>query len=438
MKKVFLKTMIASAVLSVASVSFADTTMVAAVDMAMKNSPDVGIVAAQKRASDYAVDQARGGYYPSVDVAFGYGFDKSKTDTFSTEDYWRRGEASLSIRQMLFDNSATYNEVKRNEAKLLADTYSVEGTSEQIALATVKAYLDVMRAREEVALTKENLETHEKTYEQIADRAESGVGSRSDQDQAEARLALSQANLVAAEANLKDAEIAYMRYTGEYPDALVEPAEVNPELIPATLEDATKKAKDNNPMLKLAKADIEEAKAQYGAAKSAMGPNIFLEAGVDHLRDAGGTAGDDDTTYAMLRMRWNLYRGGSDQARARSMKELSNQAVETMKRTMVQLDQSVALSWNALTSVSARLPSLQQHAESSRLTRDAYVDQFDIGKRTLIDLLDTENEYYTSSVSYINAQYLEMYARYRLLADMGMLLDTLNVEKREEALVQAN
>jgi len=159
-----------------------------------------------------------------------------------------------------------------------------------------------------------------------------------------------------------------------------------------------------------------------------------VRAGINNLENASGYEGDSNSRYAMLRMRWNLLRGGADTARIGETRALTYEAMEVLKRTELQLDQSVSLSWNANTSVRTRLPNLKQHVESSLLTRDAYVLQFGIGQRTLIDLLDTENEYYTSSVEYLNAQYLELFSRYRLLADTGRLLDALKVSKREESI----
>lgn len=441
-KKCFFRVMVASAVMATSGSVFAQTTIAAAVDMALHKSPDVAVDAAHRRSLDHAVRGAKGGYLPRVDAAAGYGIEKainaSSIAAGNHTGYMHRSETSLTLSQMLFDNGATYHEVQRNKASQKANAYKVAGSAENVALKTVEAYLEVLRLRENVKLTKENLETHVKTSDQIGQRAESGVGRKSDSDQAGARLALAKANMVAAEANLRDAEINFMRYTGIYPDELVMPVGPGEDLMPATMEEALEKAKENNPLLQLSKADVEEAEAQHLAAKAPLGPRVDLEAGRTHIMDGGGVFGHDDSRYVMARMRWNLYRGGSDNARVRETKELVNEAKEIMKRTMRQLDQSVALSWNAYTSITQRLPSLQQHAESSMKTRDAYVKQFGIGQRTLIDLLDTENEYYESSVEYNKGQFLEIFARYRLMQDMGKLQEALKVKKLEESMVPAS
>lgn len=380
-----------------------------------------------------------GGYLPRVDIGYGHGREKADNSTTigTGEATLTRREKSVTLSQMLFDSFSTASEVARNRARVQSSAYRVAGTSEQIALRVVEAYLDVLRLRENVQLTKENVATHQKTFDQITLRADSGVGRRADQDQSLARFALAKSNLVAAEANLRDAEINYQRYTGSFPDALIMPEGPKASQLPTSLTSAFEQARDHNPLLKLAQADVDAANAQNRAAKAVFGPRLDLEAGINNMENAGGYEGDNNSRYAMLRFRMNLLRGGSDYARVGETRALAYEATEVMKRTILQLDQSVGLSWNAHMSVRDRLPNLRQHAESSLLTRDAYVKQFSIGQRTLIDLLDTENEYYTSNVEYLNGKYLELFSGYRLMADMGRLLDTLNIAKREESIALA-
>ncbi len=111
------------------------------------------------------------------------------------------------------------------------------------------------------------------------------------------------------------------------------------------------------------------------------------------------------------------------------------EASEIMNRTRRQVEESTRLSWNSLLTSSDRLPKLKAHSDATEQTRDAYAKQFNIGQRTLLDLLDSENELYTARSNYIDGQYVEMFARYRLLADRGKLVESLGVAPREEAMV---
>lgn len=430
MKLKFISAAIGSIFLVLSGTALAQTTLSAAVDHTIKTNPDIATDARHRRSVDEALIGAYSGYLPSADVGWGYGSEKAKNSNthYRWSDYLHRKEKSLTVQWNIFQTFGTYFEVERNKARMQSAAYKTAGTSEQIALRVVEAYLDVLRMRETVLLTKQNLDNHQKTYDQIHMRAASGVGRRSDLDQAEARLALAKSNLVSSEANLRDVEIAYQRYTGTHPDDLFQPELPMDALMPTSLENAMEVARDNNPLLKQAKADVEAANAQYHAAKSPFGPRLDVEGGMTDYDNTGGVEGPSDDRYIMLRMRWNIFRGGADMARLGETKQLSYEAMEINKRTLMQLDQSTALSWNTLVSVRERLPSLKQHVDSALATRDAYTLQFSIGQRTLIDLLDTENEYYTATVEYVNGQYLELFAGYRLMADMGRLLHSLGVQ----------
>ena len=425
---------LASALLTLSGVAFAQTTMSAAVEYTITHNPDVAIDAMNRRSVDYALLGAYSGYMPSIDLAWGTGREKANNNNtradsrpYSWSDTLNRHERSVTAQWNIFQSLGTWFEVERNQARVQSAAHRVAGTSDAIALRVVEAYLDVLRMRETVNLTRQNLENHQKTYDQIRMRVDSGVGRRSDLDQSEARLALAKSNLVSAEANLRDVEIAYRRFIGMAPDQLIQPALPTGSMIPGDLESAQKAARDGNPLLKQSQADVDAANAQYNAAKSPFGPRLDLEAGITNVDNAGGQVGSSDDRYIMLRARWNIFRGGYDTARLGETKFQSYEALEISKRTLMQLEQSTALSWNTLQSVRERLPSLKQHAESALATRDAYMLQFTIGQRTLIDLLDTENEYFTSTVEYVNGQYLELFAAYRLLADMGTILPALGV-----------
>lgn len=441
MKLKLLAALMGGACLMLSSLSMAQTSLPSIVDHTVKNNPDIAINVRARRAIDEDLIGAYSGYLPVLDAEIGKGVEKAKnTNTLDRKgrgysnrygsrwsSYKTRWEKSLTLQWNIFQTLGTYFEVERNKARMQSAAHKVAGTTEQIALTVVEYYLDVLRLRETVRLTQANLDNHQKTYDQIQMRAASGVGRRSDLDQAEARLALAKSNLVSAQANLRDAEINYQRFTGMPPDQLVQPA-IPEALIPNSLEAALDIAHEHNPLYKQSKADVEDANAQYNAAKSPFGPRLDLEGGMTDYDNTGGTNGPNYDKYLMLRMRWNLFRGGYDMARLGATKQYSYEAMEIQKRTLMQLDQSTALSWNTLTSVRERLPSLKTHVDSALSTRDAYTLQFSIGQRTLIDLLDTENEYYTATVEYVNGQYLELFASYRLMADMGRLLNSLGVQ----------
>lgn len=402
-----------------------------AVDQTIKTNPDVLIDANRRLSIDEVVNQAKGGYRPKIDLSLGIGREWSEnTTTRPGSDNLTRRESALTLSQMLYDGFGTKSEVERHTARVQSAAHKLAGTSEQVGLRAVETYLEVLRRQELLALTQGNLSAHERTFEQIKLRADSGVGRKADLEQAQARLALSQANLASAQANLREASINYQRVVGTQPLDLSRPA--IPEGLPASMDDAVQTAVANHPILRSAKADIDATHAQTRAAESLLRPRVDLELGTSWNDNLDGVDYKNNDAYAMLRMRWNLYRGGSDKARIAETRIQTLEATEVMNRTQREVEESTRLSWNALETSLDRLPKLKAHAESTELTRDAYGKQFNIGQRTLLDLLDSENELYTARANYVDGQFIEMFARYRLLADEGRLIETLGVTPREE------
>jgi adhesin transport system outer membrane protein len=412
--------------------------MLDAIKQTLRTNPDVQIDVAKRMSTGEAVDQARSGYYPKIDLAVGRGVQRphsATTDTtYGGAVNQNRYDRTLTISQMLFDGMGTQSEVERNQARTDSAAFKLAYTSEQIALKAIEAYLEVLRQQEIILLTKDNLEAHLRTADQIRLRASSGVGRKSDLDQIEARVALANSNLTAAEANLVVAKVNYKLIVGDLPGELDKPKPPDIEALPGTMEDAVKTAIEASPIIRSAQADLDAADAQYRSAKSFLYPRFDLELGLQkNDLVTGSDSLRDDNKYAMLRMRINLFKGGSDMARLRETIYLASEAKEVLERARRQLEQSVRLSWNAFKSARDRLPDLQKHADSSLLSRDAYNKQFSLGQRTLLDLLDTENEAFTSSSNFINGQYVELFSRYRVLADTGKLFDVLGLPHLEEA-----
>lgn len=411
-------------------------TLQEAVDATVKTNPDVLAATHERQAVSKEVDQARAGYYPTLDLAVGTGWEM--TDNPSTrgsgrgEVHLNRDEASLNMRQMLFDGQETKNEVARQEARTNSRSFGVYSSAENTALDAVLAYHNVLRQQKLVELAQTNLEAHERTHDQIMLRAERGVGRKADMEQSLGRLALAEANLKAEQANLRDAETAYIRVVGMSPESLSLPDSPISQ-IPQSQDEAIAMALDNHPTLRLASYDVESAKAQHATAKAPFYPDLHLEVGTRADHDIDGIEGKDKDITAMLRLRYNLFNGGRDTARREETASLINQAAEIRNNTHRQVEESVRLSWNAWQTLKSQKPAREQHVQSSEKARDAYQQQFSLGQRTLLDLLDSENEVFRARTALVNTQYDELYAMYRILNSMGVLLQSLQVELPEAA-----
>ena len=399
---------------------------------AIVHNPDVLVTQDDARAIEQNVREAKAGYLPRVDVYAGVGGEKSdNTSTLAAtgrQGYrgLHREESGIKITQMLFDGFFTKNEVARQKATLQAASYRVLAAAEDVGLRATQTYLDVLRRQEQVALAKDNLAAHQRIYDQIRMRSERGVGRTADTDQAAGRLALARANLEAVMGNLRDAEIAYVRVVGEMPTELAPPT-APADKVPADLPALAGEARETHPTLLSAVADIDATTAQHEQARSNDFPRFDLELGASHNDNIDGVRGADEDLIAMVRMNYNIYRGGADQARKRSTAHRITEAKNIRDRAEDQVIEEASLSWNDYLTAQTRLELLRQHADAANATRTAYLKQFNIGQRTLLDLLDTENERFVAESNYIDGKYRLLYAHYRIFASKGQLLGTLGV-----------
>ncbi|AOK56552.1 TolC family outer membrane protein [Burkholderia stagnalis] len=428
------------AVLALASALAAASSLAAAqslqeaVEQAIRTNPEVRATTYNREAADQGLKQARAGYWPRVDVDASIG--KEQRDDVETRllglnrTTFTHRNANVTLSQMLFDGFAVRSEVARQQARIDSSANRVASTSEDVALRVVGAYLEVLRRRETTAAAEDNLESHRRIHDQIKLRSDRGVGRRADLYQAESRLALAQDNLRTEQSSLKDAEVAYARLVGTAPDALVKP--VAPEgALPPTERLALDAALANHPSLAGAEADVAQARARYDGAKAAMWPRLDLELSASHDRD--GVLGPTNDRRVMLRLRYNLFQGGADKARIGEAHAQIREAEEERNRTRLEIQESVSHAYNAYLTARDRMVVLKQYVDSSAATREAYMLQFGIGQRSLLDLLNAENEYYSARIDYIGGQYAEAASAYRVFAGMGQLLDTLHVGRPAEA-----
>lgn len=411
------------------------------VENVLRTNPDVLASTSHRRSADEEVRVAKGGYLPKVDLILGYG--RERTDDPSTrssglnDKTLTRRETGLALRQMIFDGFGVSSEVDRQKGRLNSSAYLAYGASEEISLNAVDAYIEVLRQQELVSLAKQNLEYHQRAFDQIQLRSSSGLGRKADVDQVQSRLSLSKSNLLAVESTLKDAETKYRYVIGASPKDLVKPP-LPVSLLPKSEAEAIETAVNGHPILKSALADVETAQAQHRAAKSLLYPRLDFDIAAARNNNIDGIEGDYNNTQAMLRLRYNLFNGQSDSARIDQTSLLTREATEISNRSRRQVEQATKMSWNAYSTAGERLAPLKEFSTASEATREAYAKQFSLGQRTLLDLLDSENEYYTARTSYVTGEYTQLSAAYRLLQNEGRLLESLGVPLPEEAIAPSS
>ncbi len=409
-----------------------------AVEQALLGSPEVLAGVQQRLSLDEQLNQADAGFLPNVDLTGGIGYERTDspgTRAVDGDQELLRRELGFLLRQMLFDGFTTKHEVDRQRARIVAKAQELLGVAHSTALKAIEAYFDLVRYRRTKWFAEDNLRTHKRIQDQVRLRSEAGVSRKSDLDQVNARVALAEASLISAEANVADAETTYLRVVGQEAPVELTVPDQSPDGLPESLELALERAYANNPVLKSADADIEEAWAQNRVAQGDLYPRLDLEVAGNLNDNIDGVEGRNDDLSAMLRVRYNLYDGGSDRARIRQTAHEVNQAKEIRNRTRRELEESMRLAWSALKSTQRQLRYLDERVQFSEATRDAYLRQFNIGQRTLLDLLNTENDVFQARQSLINTRRDERVAHYRILADLGELLTVLDIAAPAEAAV---
>ena len=400
-----------------------------AIAQTLSSNPEIRSAYNEFMSRNELIDASTGEYLPSVDLEAGIGYE-DYDNKLGTQGEFDPRNVKISVRQLLWDGSITYNDIQRNKAETEAQRFQLLADAQDMALTATESYLDVLSAQDILALSEANFAVHQRIYSDIKKRADAGIGSTADLAQVEGRLARSNSNLISAKNNLIDKNTAFVRTVGAYPEALEIP-EVDFNFLATSLEDALEKAKKNNPVVYVASNDIEAAQQQYEQAKGTFYPTFTLEASQEWGEELDGSSGDTDELSAMLKMNYNLFNGGSDAAKSRRAAYQINKSKDIRDRAHRMLEEGTRLSWSAMELTSEQSQFLQQHVDASAKTVIAYEKQFRIGKRTLLDVLNTENELFESRKAYLYAHYSGILAKYRVLNATGLLLDEMRVDVPE-------
>ena len=400
-----------------------------AVETTLQTNPNVLASEFNVEAAEDVVRQAQAGYLPSVDLVLAGGEETSNNPTTraaNVEDLrLTREERSLRLTQMLYDGFATRGSVRQQRSLLDAATSRLASQQNTTGLRAVEVYLELLRRQELVRLAQLNLDQHVSTLEKIQERFESGVGTRVDVVQTQGRQAQSRSNLLLSERNAKNGQAQFMRVVGEMPSNLSVPDDVTG--LPSTLEAALEIAYRNSPQLLAAEADLAAAESAQKVARASYHPRFDLEVGATRNDDLDGSLGANDDETAVIRMTYNLYRGGGDRARINEAESRAFAARENVRAVRRNVTEDVTLIWNELEDLSVRLEYLESYVKATEEVLDVYNEQLSLGKRTLLDLLDVQNELLRARVAYVSGQYTLRFARYRVLASLGPLLDAMDI-----------
>lgn len=409
-----------------------------AVAVGLNSNPEYGVVAASRRATDEELEQGRALFYPSLDFRGDAG--REYTDNPSSRAvgkdgvYKWRSQASLTLTQMLFDGWSSLYEVARQKARVSSSAHRVRETSELVSLSIVEAYLEVMRQRQLLVIARQNVNDHLSILDQIEQGVSAGRSTQADMEQAKARLSNARSTESSTRQALRNAEAEYRQQVGEAPGELKLPI-VPYDALEQDVDAEVEATLAYSPTLDIFTTDIEVAYAEAQGTKSSFYPQVDLQVNGTKSNDIGGVEGIDNGGSALVVVNWNLYRGGADTARAREFIHRHQQAKEERAQAARRVERDVRQTWASMVSAGERARQFAAQVDANIEVVKAYKDQFNIDRRTLLDVLDSQNELFVSRSNTINSEFLEMFAVYRLVALKGSLMPTLGVPYPRESTI---
>jgi len=410
----------------------------------LESNPDISDLVHERLIRNELAEEARAGHRPRVDFIGEIGREATRSPATRARRqaagldpdkfvYLYRRQAQIDGRWMLYDGQETIAEIARRLDGADSSAYLLQAEAEQVTRAVADNYLSVLSDREQLDLSMQNLQDHQRIHDQIRQRAESGVGRQADLDQADARLALAESNVISSESKLEDTKAAYARVVGAFPPEQMEAPAPSRSQLPPTLVEAVRLAEHEHPLVLATEADLAGAAEGIKVAKSAYHPRIEGQLAARYGDDLDGIEGFDQDFMARFNVDWNLYNGNSDEARIRRSEVVEKQTQDAREIAIREVAKTVRLAWNRFTSAERRFNFLERHVDSSQKARDAYRQQFNIGERTLLDLLDSENELFEARRELVDARANYATAIYGVLAGMGQLVAELQLTLPEQA-----
>ncbi|WP_345993709.1 TolC family outer membrane protein [Sulfurimonas sp. HSL-1716] len=387
-----------------------------------------------ERAKNYNVTKeditvVKSGYYPKLNLSLGIGKEKN-------DQYDRPGladantnfsvyENSISLTQNIFDGFSTTYQLQEQKARTISAAYSYIEKVNSVSFSTVSAYLELMRNKELLQTSKENVKITDEIFKKVQKLYDSGLTTLSEVNKIQSSLSLAKANYVVQKNSLMDAKFVLQRFLGRYldPDKMQKP-ELDVAL-PASMEDAAQKAIQNNPSILVAKYNIKLAQATYKEKKAPYYPSVDLEVSQSMNKNLSGIEGHNDTFRAMAYVTYNFFNGFADQANLQKSISQIHQEVQNKSSLRRQVIQNLNQAWTSYKNLKEQLEDLKEYKTYSLKTLTLYSKEYDLGRRSLLDLLSAQNDFIGSKSQIINNEYNLLLAKARILDAMGGLVNAV-------------
>jgi len=387
---------------------------------AYRNNPTLLAARARLRATDEGVNQALSDWRPTISAEGDAGATVAYSNT-ATNRHQRRDPVSwtLSVDQSVYKGGQTTAATRQAENEVRAERGRLAASERDVLLAAATAFMDVVRDQAVLELNVNNEQVLRRQLEATRDRYEVGEITRTDVHQAEARLAGATADRIKGEGDLETSRAAYRNVIGASPEKLNHPE--LPPVGPKALGEAIEAALAENPELVAAGFDARAGLDNVDEIKGELLPSVDLSGSAGRAFDATSETSRADSYTAKLTLTVPLYQSGSVYSRLR---EARQEAAELRRKTdQSQRDavEATTRAWKDLQTTRARIDSFKTQIKAAETALEGVQREASVGSRTVLDVLDAEQELLDARVSFVGAQRDEVIAVFALKGAMGRL-----------------
>jgi TolC family type I secretion outer membrane protein len=423
----FRPTLVAISMLTVASQtpSAAAETLWEALAMAYANNPTLLAQRAALRAADESVPQALSGWRPSLIFRseFGKRGIESTSSFFASKENRTPESYTLTLTQPLFRGGRTVAGTRQAENQVLSGRELLRSTEQDVLLQGVTAYVDVLRDQAVVELTRNNERVLARQLEATKDRFEVGELTRTDVAQSEARHSRASSERIRAEGDLIASRATYKRVIGDAPGGL----EPTPPLsdIPATEEEAMVIAEAENPQVVAARFAEDAATHAVRVTAGTLLPEVDLAGELNRSEDSASRGSLSESASILARLSVPLYQSGAQWSRLREARQTLSQRRIEVRESLRGVTESVTRGWEALQTAQARIVSDSEQVRANEIALDGVREEATVGARTILDVLDAEQELLDSRVALVRTERDEYVAAFQLKQAIGRLQASL-------------
>ena len=403
-------------------------TLAEALIAAYSNNPTLAARRARLRATDEQVPQALSNWRPSVAITGASGKEYNSSTLRAGGTGGRSQNRSpvtygLALTQPLYRGGRTTAATEGAENAVRAERARLIDTEQDILLAAATAYLNVFRDEAVLSLNVNNEKVLKRQLEATKDRFEVGEITRTDVHQAEARLAGATADRISAEANLENSRAAYENFVGlPAPKNLELPGD--PGGLPKDRHDAIKLAATTNPNVIAAEFDRKAGMNTVRQVKGELLPEVDITVGLDRGFETFSDRGISNSADIRLNLTVPIYQQGSVYSRLREAKQDLAELTRNIDQARRDAIEDATSAWENLQTARARVVSFSAQIEANVVALDGVEREAAVGSRTVLDVLDAEQELLDSRVGHTEAQRDERVAAFELSAAIGRMTAT--------------